>query len=336
VKSEVKAATLVLLLLAAAGGGIFAQSSRADVKIFIPRPESRPRIYAQQDFFAEQFKMEISAAMYTVTDNQAEADYLIMLTIDDNPYWGEPGEKQYSLTLALVRASDRSEVVRFSWPFTDMTEMYQWNLYLVYQAMANVPFVKQVDDPTKTIIEREVSRTASKDDRWRNKWLYIKLVGGADLTYFLRPGGMTTDRGMVMPTLIFGAELHFLPVLSFELDARARFLHDGAQYLITPSADALLKCVFKMSDYIMLEPFGGAEYSIEPLNGSAIPWLSVLAGVQFGFRAGTHGAVVLDFDVTYNLLGKHMLQNDRTEYNTVKFGLAVGYKFGFFDRKNMD
>jgi hypothetical protein len=136
---------------------LFAQTSRSDVKIFIPRPESKPGIREQEDFFAEQFKMEITAAGYTITDNRAEADYLIQLIVENNEYWGEPGEKQFSLYLLLIRAHDNTEMVRYSWPFTEMTEMYSWNLYLVYQAMALVPMTKETDDPARVIVEKETT-----------------------------------------------------------------------------------------------------------------------------------------------------------------------------------
>jgi hypothetical protein len=312
-----------------------AAQNRTDVKIFIPRPLANTGINKQQDFFAEQFKMEISAANYTVTDGQDEADYLIQLTIDDNEYWGEPDEKQFILTLALIRAEGSAEIVRFSWPFTEMIEMYQWNLYLVYQAMANVPMTKEVDEPVKTIVEREIrtEAPAARDDRWRNKWLYVNFSAGADMVYLVRTGSVLTDQGLVAPIGFVGAEIQFLDMMALELDAlKVRLLHDTNRYVITLNSSALLKWVFKPDDFAMIEPYAGAEYSFA-VTGEKLPWLSVLAGVQAGVRGGERGSAIIDFGVSYSLLGSWHLASGEREYGVMRFVFSAGYKFGFWDRK---
>ncbi|GMO39566.1 MAG: hypothetical protein Pg6C_00050 [Treponemataceae bacterium] len=317
--------------------------SRADIKIFIPRPESKTGVHEQQDFFAEQFKMEIGAANYSITENRNEADYLVRLIVDNNEYWGQPDEKQYTVTLALIRAEDNIEIVRFSWPFTDMTEMYQWNLYLVYQAMANVPMTKEVDDPVKTIVEREIASgpalsasAALADDRWRNKWLYVNFSLGADMTYLFRSGSVLTDQGMVAPVGFLGAEIQFLDSMSLELDAvKIRMLHDTKQYFIILSPSAQLKWVFKPSDFAMVEPYAGAEFAFSA-TGESVPWLNALAGVQIGVRGGTRGAIIFDFGITYSLLGRWLLASSDRNYGVIHFAFSVGYKLGFLDRKKQE
>jgi hypothetical protein len=338
------AAFFILLCAAFSRFPLSAQTSRTDIKIFIPRPESRPRIYEQQDFFAEQFKMEISAANYTITDNRNEADYLVRLIIDNNEYYGQPGEKQYILTLVLVRTEDNKDIVQFAWPFTELTEMYQWNLYLVYQAMANVPMTKETGSPTKTIIEREtntITQTgggdgaggAGRDDRWRNKWMYLNFSVGADMAYMVRSGSVLTDQGMVAPMAFVGVEVQFLGWMSIELDAaKVRLLHDTKQYYITISPSASLKWVFKLADFAMLEPYAGAEYSIA-VAGISVPWLSVAGGIQAGVRGGDRGAIIVDFNVAYSLLGSWRLASGEREYGAARFTFSAGYKLGFWDRK---
>ncbi|MDR0599042.1 MAG: hypothetical protein LBG84_03035 [Treponema sp.] len=312
-----------------------AQSSRTDIKIYILHPESKPGITEQEDFFAEQFKSEITAAKYTVTDNRDEADYLIQLIIEENEYWGEEDEKRYLLTPILIRAEEGTEVVRFSWPFTDMTEMYQWNLFLVYEAMANVPMTKELGGSSSVIVEKQVA--PGMDDRWRNKWLYLNIGAGADMTYLVGSGSLRMAQGMVGPSVFAGAEFHFGDTLSLELDpVRARALNDEKRYFVIWSPSAALKWVFKPEEFLMIEPYAGAEYERivggEPGRDRA-PWLSALAGVQLGLRAGRRGAFVFDFGVTYSLLGTWRLDGEEKDYGTIRFTFAVGYKVGFLDRK---
>jgi hypothetical protein len=306
-----------------------AQSSRGDIKIFIPRPVSHPGIYTQEDFFAEQFKMEISAANYTITDKRGEADYTVNLTIDDNEYYGQPDEKQYMLTLVLTRTADSKDIVQFSWPFTEMTEMYQWNLYLVYQAMANVPLTKEVDELTKTIIERERTVGPKIDDRWRNQWVYLNVGGGLDLVYYLRSQDGRLQTGSFMPALIAGVEWHCLDFLSAELDIKPRFL---AMNEMSLSAALTARIVLKFGT-MMLELYGGGEYAYGFTN--PLPPFSAVAGLQTGTRGGATSAWVLDFGFTQNLTGSYKASNGEN-YGLTRFHILLGYKFGFKDRKPVE
>jgi hypothetical protein len=315
------------LLLVLCALPLAAQSSRGDIKIFIPRPVSNPGIFAQQDFFAEQFKMEIAAANYTVTDKRGEADYNINLTVDDNEYYGQPDEKQYMLTLVLTRTADNKDIVQFSWPFTEMTEMYQWNLYLVYQAMANVPLTKEIDEQTKTIIEREKLVGQQIDDRWRNQWLYLNVNAGIDLIYYLRNQDGKLQTGAFMPALLAGLEWHCLNFLSLELDVKPRFLSMNE---ITLSGALTARLVLKFGT-MMLEPYGGGEYAYS--FSTPVPPFSLLAGLQVGTRGAATSAWVLDFGFTQNLTGAYKSDINGEEYGLTRFHILLGYKFGFKDRK---
>jgi hypothetical protein len=333
-------AVFSLLFLLAVLFPLSAQNSRSDIKVFIARPVSSPGITEQEDFFAEQFKMEIGAANYTVTDNRDEADYLILLTVDNNDYWGQPDEKRYILALALVRTADNKEIVQFAWPFTEMSEMYQWNLYLVYQALANVPMTRETNDHAQTVVEREQVFVggdgvvvAGRDEHWRNKWLYLNFCVGADMAYLVREGSVLTDQGMIVPVGFLGAEIQFLDTLSVELDAvKVRLLHDTEKYIVTLCPAAVLKWVFKPDDYAMIEPYAGAEYAIA-LSGENVPQLSVLGGAQFGFRGGSRGAFVIDLGICYSLKGTMRLPEGTREHGLMRVTFSIGYKLGFWDRK---
>jgi hypothetical protein len=316
-------------LLFAVSSLLSAQSSRGDIKVFIPRPISNTGINEQQDFFAEQFKMEISAANYTITDKRDEADYLVQLTADNNVYYGEPDEKRYVVTLALVRTEDNKEIVRFSWPFTEMTEMYQWNLYLVYQAMANVPLTKDIDDPSRIIVEREIER-ALASERWRDQWLYAVFGGSLDAGFLVPVGGMAIKSGMVMATALAGIEFQFLDFMSLELDPlKVRMVGDGEKRFVSLAFPLLLKAALKFSA-VMLEPYAGAEAAFG--LGGRMPLLSGIWGVQLGFRCSDRSALLLDFNATAGLVAPFELANGES-CSIVRFSFGAGWKIGRLDRK---
>jgi hypothetical protein len=136
--------TIFALVLA---GGVCGQS-RNDMLIFI-EPATGGSL-EENAFFDENLRMEIGAASYTITDAKSEADYSIIPKVVINPSTGDRPPR--SLVLRLVRNSDSVELVQLGNDYTEVSEAYEWNLYLIYQAMANVPLTKNNYDPPPPII----------------------------------------------------------------------------------------------------------------------------------------------------------------------------------------
>ena len=157
----------LFLLLVLVAASAFAQS-REDTLIHVLPVTGTPE---QATYFKQNFDMEIAAANYTITQNAGEADYLFQLSVSPNMVLYDdgtmdlapPDEPQNILTVTLIRGEDNEEIVSFSFPFTDLEEMYEHNLALVYGAMANVPITRLGD----VVVVDE-------SDLWRNKWLYIR------------------------------------------------------------------------------------------------------------------------------------------------------------------
>jgi len=143
-KRQFFSALLQAGLLFAAAAAASAQT-REDVRIFIPPVAANEE---QARFFHENFTLEISTAGYTVTNNENDAHYIIQLTVMPNTIISPDGTEepappdahQNILMISLVRNSDAVEVVSLFHRFTDLEEMYHYNLYLhhIYQAI-NVP-----------------------------------------------------------------------------------------------------------------------------------------------------------------------------------------------------
>jgi hypothetical protein len=326
---------------------LFAQS-RNDVTVFIPPvlgglPE-------QQIFFAENFKMELMGANYTVVDDQMESDYTLALTItqeaetyedESGAVVEETGEIVNVLTVSLQDSNDGREVVQFSWAFDSLEEMYEWNLHLIYQAMANVPLTKLTIVP--------------ETDHWRNKWLYIRASFDYPITFYAYPdptaitanpvAGVKTDYSVLdhkvlpFPGLTLGVEFQFLNWMSFEGDFKVNF-GDPLSTAFIPAIDFQLKFPLKPSKHFMLEPYGVVTFPTTTATDTVeFPKLGIGGGAQFGVKGGSMGAFFVDVNYVHYLGNVVTKNNDANKPNPshinwtrFSIGLGIGYKIGFFNR----
>jgi len=342
---------------AIAAASAFAQS-RGDVRIYIPPATGNP---AQAAFFQENFAMETSAAGYTVTQNISEADYSLRLTVKPNMIVyadgtegpAPPDEHQHILSINLIRNSDNVEVVSLSFSFTELEEMYNHNLSLLYQTMANVPLTKGAGEAVK-------NSDSTDDDRWRNKWLYVRASFDFPISYYeAKPDGLygganiydgpieaptrysRLDHQIIpMPGATVGLEFQFLNWMSAEVNFGVQF-KDPIGYTLIPGLGLQLKFPIKPSRHFMLEPYLAASSSINTAAHSiSFPRLTVGGGAQLGVKGGNIGAFFLDANYMYSLEeaqttnpDKYLTKPEVLHWKHFVIGLGIGYKIGFLNRK---
>jgi hypothetical protein len=296
--------------------------------VYVPAPEGGSQ--SQRSYFQENFKMELIGANYVVVETRANSVYTLLLGISDNPYFNnrrpmDDDNNRYILSINLERSTDNAEIVSFTFPFTDIESMSEWNLFLLYQAMANAYIPDFSDDAAGFGPSVRLG-----DDRWRNQLLYIGIGLGLNMGYFIEPGTIMTRQGITIPCLRVGVEYHFLNFLSIEADIPAALLYDGNSWIFEPGLGAVLKGVLKPGNYMMLEPYAGVEFSL-PLSERQDPRLAAMAGAQLGMPGGRRGAITVDFSAIYNLMGKMYMSNGEGR-DILKFVLLAGYKFGILER----
>jgi hypothetical protein len=328
---------------------LFSQA-RNDITVFIPPvlgglPE-------QQRFFVENFKMELMGANYTTVDDQLDSDYTLALTItqeaetyedESGAVVEETGEIVNVLTVSLQDSNDGREVLQFSWAFDTLEEMYEWNLHLIYQAMANVPLTKLTVIP--------------ETDHWRNKWLYIRASFDYPITFYAYPEpsaihakattpGISPDYSVLdhkvlpFPGLTLGIEFQFLNWMSAEGDFKVNF-GDPLSTAFIPAIDFQLKFPLKPSKHFMIEPYGIATFPTSTATDTLeFPRLGLGGGAQFGVKGGSMGALFVDINYVH-YLGKVVTVNtdankpEPKNINWSRFSVSfgIGYKAGFFNRK---
>ncbi|MDR0443147.1 MAG: hypothetical protein LBH44_07065 [Treponema sp.] len=332
---------------------VFAQS-RDDTRVFIPPIVGYgPDAGSQAAFFKENFEMETTAAGYSITDSAGNADYLLRLGVrpnlvlydDGTEEQAPPEEKQFILQINLIRTEDDFEIISFAFPFTELDEMYEYNLYLLYEAMANVPLTK-------------LAGTAPVDDRWRNKWLYLRAsidypitfyaLTMGDKPYLYKDAEGTHDPELyhldnrISPWLAatLGFELQYLNWMSTELNFNLSFSD--------PMSDALLvsmqieqKFPIKPSTHFMIEPYAALSFTTNTSTDVIeFPQFGIGGGVQFGVKGGSMGAFFVDVnyihflsDVKMKNTNEHYDKPKEITYTRFVLGLGIGYKIGFFDRR---
>ncbi|MDR1046217.1 MAG: hypothetical protein LBL64_00435 [Treponema sp.] len=289
--------------------------------------------------------MELIGANYAVVDNQRQADYSMNLNITQEVEDGEDGMAEEIinvLSISLVDVKDGHEIIQFSWAFNNLEDMYEWNLHLIYQAMANVPLTKLTGVPDT--------------NHWRNKWLYIAGYGGLNLNFGFYESGNTVsfqNREYTFypgPLFGLGLEFQFLNFMTAELDIF------GAPYGIDTSHSAiifdlplLVKFPLKPSKHFMLEPYGGIQFNTSS-DGSIIPPLfSWVGGFQYGIRAGERCAITLDIRAVGDIGATKLSPparaqahpsnpNPKTYAAIDRFQLQflLGFKVGFYNRNKED
>jgi hypothetical protein len=320
---------LVVALLCRAGS-VWAQD-RSRMTVYVPLPTGG--VTAQQVYFQESFKTELIGANYPVVESREVSVFTLFLEIEDNPYFDQSQQvdgnnQRYMVNIRLERSVDNVELVSFGFPFNDTESLSDWSLFLLYQAMANA--VLPEENNTKK--PKPAAAPLPPEEQWRGKQLYISGGLGLDMGYFVRPGTLVADMGFVMPSAALSLEWHFWSYLSLEaVLLKARFMHDQQRFLFTPGFAALFKAVVTPGAF-MLEPYGGAEYSLA-VPSAPIPRLSVLAGVQAGVRGGRKTAITADFGISYSLMGGMSLFGGENPYSALRFTLLTGVKTGFGDLK---
>jgi len=350
---------ICLALLIAAAASATAQS-RENVRIHIPLVVAVEPM--QAEFFQKNFAMEIAAAGYTVTESVTEADYSLRLRVRSNATvysdgtTADPssGEDLYSLQLTLIRNSDNSQVVSLSYGFTELEEMYNQNLSLAYQVLANVPLGGGDD---KTLVKFMVGKEGGKDDWWRNKWLYLRMSADYPISYYeIKSKGLykskntyagdkanpdrysrITNQIVAMPGATVGLELQFLNWMSLEANFEVR-LWDNVGFAFIPGIGAQLKFPIKPSSHYMIEPYAAGLVST---NSDVISFsrYSVGGGIQFATKSGNASAIFFDANYMYPLDEVVTRNTDKTftepkELHWKRFiiGMSVGFKVGGFSR----
>jgi hypothetical protein len=258
----------------------------------------------------------------------------------------------YELQITLLDNKTGGEMLLISSMFDVFEDLYQIELPLTSQVLANIPRTKNTG--------------IFLSDMWRNKWLYLSFAVDLPLAFYdvvdpvVKWSGSETSgysgtiihnsRTQVVPGAILGLEAQFLNWMSAEANFSMMF-GDSFSYTFTPAIQVKApKFIWKPAIHFMLEAYPMVEFEMSTSPVLSKPGTAVGGGLQFGIRGfggntgDAVGAFYLDLNFRYSLgevtyspslspVGRPGYDPAYSTYRHYILGISLGYKIGFMNRK---
>jgi hypothetical protein len=349
-------------------GMIFLSSSilafsqnRADTTLYVePITGGSP---SDRTFFEENLKMEVSAAGYNLIDDLLDAIYSISSSI-------APEDDGNVLSVTLSNVAESREMVTQELFFVRPEESYEVLPFLVWQMLANAPFLvteapPPPPPPPPTVVNTDSGGAARMapivnlinavpdDDTWKNKWIYLGARFGPSLHFYMTGSNsfnkdvdiqsFTVETGLeasvqildflsVQTEVVFSMDNADYRDLNDRLSAKVDHLYNAA-YIYFP---LIVKGVLKPGRTFLLEPYGGAYLSAGLGGEINLPVGGWLAGADFGFKVGT-GVLFIDLryatDFPDSTVSGGSAYSGLVEFRRHTATVSAGYKIGFLNRK---
>jgi hypothetical protein len=317
---------------------------------------------SDRTFFEENLKMEVAAAGYNVIDDLLDAIYSISSSI-------APEDDGNVLSVTLSNVAESREMVTQELFFVRPEESYEVLPFLVWQMLANAPFLvteaPPPPPPPPTVVNTDTNaarmapivnliNAVPDDDTWKNKWIYLGARFGPSLHFYMTGSdSLNKDVDIQNFTVEVGLEAS-IQVLDFlSVQTEVVFSLDNADYrkLTRPSAGSgqevdhvyksaylnfplIVKAVLKPGRTFLVEPYGGA-YLTAGLGGDMqLPVGGWLAGADVGFKVGT-GVLFIGLRYATDFLDTTVTGDygGLVEFRRHIATVSAGYKIGFLNRK---
>jgi hypothetical protein len=336
-----------------------------EVKVCVIPPENGTA--EEKEFFKTNFEMELMGAAYDPVPTVEESDFYMTLAI--TRWEGEDPANELLLTLFTTLTG--REIVTLSWGYNDVTDMYAWNLYMIYQAMANAPIVKILPDATLTGVAEGFwgffgggsQADADKEKEPHQPAFYAGLRAGPFLSlhsfqtsrnYFGGTSRSVSGEAAVLlefhPFRYFSVEMEGIIVYESFGDNREISEVDATHQSIATFSTLSLQIPLYLKvpvtfDRISFAPFVGAYWTI-PLgqinmsyrgNSSSFsysidPPLGLSLGVDGSFSLGP-GKVVVGLRYERDMGTTIGVGSDSPIYSRERVGLTAGYAFKLWQKK---
>ena len=295
-------------------------------------------------FFQTNFSMEAIALGVVVAEHRDEAEFTVSFDVRGQADEYEP----YVITLSLIENETDREMVSFAWSFARLEDMFRYNQFLLYMAVAPIPARQD---------EEALVQLVTRDDRWQRQRLYMRMsVDFSTVFYHVLPDGLIGRQGVFegpqdapslvaphehsvfpQPGITVGFEWLFLNFMSLELNARGSMGDINDSRFLNLTADAQLKLVIRTRDF-MVQPYGAfrTPVIISP-EFHEFSRVALGGGIQISARGMGNGAWFVDLSFMRSIedvlrYNPHALTPNPSiiHYQHFTFGIGIGHKFGFF------
>jgi len=310
---------------------LYAQNVR-EAKIFVP-PVTGIGSTEETAYFYRQLTNEVIAQSHTLIRLKSGSDYSLIGIIKPLTCYHDPSticpansghqhkdiispERVFHLELQKTSTSEviGEQYIVYSDYEPKLMDMIST---LVYNLISGIPDILTVDDA-------------------RRKWLFAGIYGmWAPRIY----NGINNDHESVY-LVNFGlgieAEVHFVNFMA--LNFGLQFSQDWIVISSEEKTDNIdvileipltLKFIIKPGNSYLLEPYAGISYNFSLMDVTKPSGYSWFVGLEFGMLAGP-GFITIDPRFSMDIFSSHL--DSQLEYRRSMIQIAVGYKFGFFQK----
>jgi hypothetical protein len=279
-------------------------------------------------YFSANIRAELIGAAFAVVETREESDFYMNLVVSRDP----EARNRFMVNLTLFDTAANREIITLGKDYGTLDDMNDWNLYLIYQAMANAPIAKSIAGREGAAraaapgVAESAAATTAAVPPWWDKWLWV----GTDVNLFYQypddgPGlmGQVTVEVDFFRYAGFSTGFGYRAVFPLIIDnARRQYYHGIINYFYVP---LMLKLLFGGANYVVM-PCAGVELSLGPLGilsnqTMSFGKISLLGGVDFRIPVW-RGALELGGRLIYDINRK-----------SIGFGFVTGCQFGFFRKK---
>jgi hypothetical protein len=335
---------LFAFLLFLASVSLFPQT-RPDTLVYVLAIDSGTEM--ERRFFADNLRIEIPSAGYTLTTDILKADYALSCFIMDD----EEGKGRL-LVCALLDARDEKELASAALLYQAVEEAYEMLPYMLWSLFANAPLkppppkieveIVEIEKEKPIYIELVREAEASEPpDEWKYRRVFLNARAGLSSRFYL-PGSDTAPSASIF-TFDGGVESELFFLNSLALQLGLGFSQDRAEYrrsLLNPTPvvyatsvlgiPLMVKYLFNPSPLTILGPYLGSYATIPLLGAAKPPPFGLLVGLDLALKTRL-GLMLFDFRYSVDL-GSTDVVDGALAYHRMFITLSAGYKFGFLKR----
>jgi hypothetical protein len=234
----------------------------------------------EKQYFKENFEMELIGAAYAVAETREESDFYMTLSVA--PLENEGGEgPPKGLDLNLFDTRTGRTIITLNWAYTELSDMTNWNLWLIYQAMANAPVVKVLNSAELTGVPagdwqrgRAAGDAAGEKEPHKRSWHGGLRAGGVVGLYTVQTtrgyeGGL--GRSFTGEAALF-LEFHPFRYVSFQAEGVVVYDSFGwnrevQQGGAVTRSDAVFSALSFHIPLLVKAPLSFGRFSVSPLAG---------------------------------------------------------------------
>jgi hypothetical protein len=332
----------IFLTMAVLTASLYAQSVESGISnVYVYVSPAIGGTEAEREYFDFNLQEEVIGGGYELTNDLyadpdeawSYSDFYIDVELSYDAEYDE-----HIITLTLYDTWTGNLIVTSGMAYSTLEEMNDWNLTLIYRAMANAPISKWVGDLPATGGSGFGLGSGQDPDHW----LHLGLRVGPSLRFhapmkWTLTQGISFDVGVqlmfqALPYLGIQAELIFTMDNAPDLAATGNNLGTQKNNFFSLMFPVIVKGTFHLNQFL-IQPLVGVYFPIFLNPGYKISApVGLTAGITLGIPMGP-GNILIDARYSFDFANTTWTNGaSNPQYKRSMFSLTVGYEIHFLKK----